>query len=130
ARRGGRDRPPEGHPRRHRGGRMSFDPKKMMAQVAKMQEDLAKAQEDLANETVEASSGGGMVTVTANGQGEIVGIKRARRAVDPDDVEMLEDLILAAVKEATRSAQALAQQRMSGLTAGLGGLGGLGLPGL
>ena len=109
---------------------MSFDPKKMMAQVAKMQEDLQRAQEDLANETVEASSGGGMVTVTANGQGEIVQIKIAKAAVDPDDVEMLEDLILAAVKEASRSAQALAQQKMSGLTAGLGGLGGLGLPGL
>jgi DNA-binding YbaB/EbfC family protein len=106
---------------------MSFDPKKMMAQVAKMQEDLAKAQEDLANQTVEGSAGGGMVTVTANGQGEIVSVKLAREAVDPDDVEMLEDLILAAVKEATRSAQALAQQKMSGLT---GGLGGLGLPGL
>ena len=106
---------------------MSFDPKKMMAQVAKMQEDLAKAQEDLAGQTVEGSAGGGMVTVTANGQGEIVAVKLAKEAVDPDDVEMLEDLILAAVKEATRSAQALAQQKMSGLT---GGLGGMGLPGL
>jgi DNA-binding YbaB/EbfC family protein len=106
---------------------MSFDPKKMMAQVAKMQEDLQKAQEDLANQTVEGTSGGGMVTVTANGQGEVVQVKLAREAVDPDDVEMLEDLILAAVKEATRSAQALAQQKMSGLT---GGLGGMGLPGL
>jgi nucleoid-associated protein EbfC len=110
---------------------MSFDPKKMMAQVAKMQEDLAKAQEDLANQTVEGTSGGGMVTVTANGQGEVVQVKLAKEAVDPDDVEMLEDLILAAIKEATRTAQALAQQKMSGLTAGLGGgLGGMGLPGL
>ncbi len=106
---------------------MSFDPKKMMAQVAKMQEDLAKAQEDLAGQTVEGTAGGGMVTVTANGQGEIVAVKLSKEAVDPDDVEMLEDLILAAVKEATRSAQALAQQKMSGLT---GGLGGMGLPGL
>jgi len=106
---------------------MSFDPKKMMAQVAKMQEDLQRAQEDLANQTVEGSAGGGMVKVTANGQGEIVKITLAKEAVDPDDVEMLEDLILAAIKEATRTAQALAQQKMSGLT---GGLGGLGLPGL
>ena len=58
---------------------MSFDPKKMMAQVAKMQEDLAKAQEDLAGQTVEGSAGGGMVTVTANGQGEIVAVKLAPR---------------------------------------------------
>jgi nucleoid-associated protein EbfC len=106
---------------------MSFDPKKMMAQVAKMQEDLAKAQEDLANLTVEGTSGGGMVTVVANGQGEIVQVKLAKEAVDPDDVEMLEDLVLAAVVEGLRMAQELAQQKMGGLTAGidLGGLGGL-----
>ena len=99
----------------------------MMKQVQKMQADMLAAQQALATMEVEGSAGGGMVTVTANGQGEIVAVKLAKEAVDPDDVEMLEDLILAAVKEATRSAQALAQQKMSGLT---GGLGGLGLPGL
>jgi len=106
---------------------MSFDPKKMMAQVAKMQEDLAKAQEDLAGQTVEGSAGGGMVKAVVTGSGELRSVSISADVVDPDDIEMLEDLILAAVKEATRSAQALAQQKMSGLT---GGLGGLGLPGL
>jgi DNA-binding YbaB/EbfC family protein len=107
---------------------MSFDPNQLMKQVAKMQADMQKAQEDLAGERVEASAGGGMVTVTATGAGDIVGIKLAPEAVDPDDVEMLQDLILAAVNEATRSAQALQQKKLGGIAGGLGG--GLGLPGL
>jgi nucleoid-associated protein EbfC len=99
-----------------------------MQQVAKMQADMQKAQDDLANEQVEASAGGGTVTVTATGAGDIVGIRIAPEAIDPDDVEMLQDLILAAIKEATRAAQALQQERIGGLTGGLGG--GMGLPGL
>jgi DNA-binding YbaB/EbfC family protein len=101
-----------------------MDLNKMMQQVQQMQAEMAKAQEELAHETVEASAGGGMVTVTANGAGEIQQIRIAPEAIDPDDPELLADTILAAVNEALRSANTLAQQRLGGLT------GGLGLPGL
>ena len=104
-----------------------MDVNKMMQQVQQMQAEMAKAQEELATETVEASVGGGMVTVTANGAGEIVSIKIKPEAIDPDDPEGLEDLVLAGVTEALRSAQDLMQSRLG---ASLGGLGGLGLPGL
>jgi DNA-binding YbaB/EbfC family protein len=99
----------------------------MMAQAQKMQADLMAAQEALAEETVEASVGGGMVTAFVSGTGDLQKISISPDVVDPDDVEMLEDLVVAAVVEATRMAQELAQQRMGGLTAGLdlGGLGGL-----
>jgi DNA-binding YbaB/EbfC family protein len=92
---------------------------KMMKQVQKMQADMAKAQEELANETVEASAGGGMVTVQVTGAVELKSIKIAPEAVDPNDVEMLEDLILAATNEALRSASELANKRMGGVTSGL-----------
>jgi DNA-binding YbaB/EbfC family protein len=92
-----------------------------------MQEQMAKAQEELAQETVDASVGGGMVTVRANGAGEIIEVKIRPEAIDPDDPEALEDLVLAGVNEALRSAQELMQSRLGGA---LGGLGGLGLPGL
>jgi nucleoid-associated protein EbfC len=101
-----------------------MDLNKMMQQVQQMQAEMAKAQEELANETVEASAGGGMVTVTANGAGEIQQIRIAPEAIDPDDPELLADTILAAVNEALRSANSLAQSRLGGLA------GGLGLPGL
>ena len=99
----------------------------MMRQAQKMQADLVAAQEALAEETVEASVGGGMVTAFVSGTGDLQKISISPDVVDPDDVEMLEDLVVAAVVEATRMAQELAQQRMGGLTAGLdlGGLGGL-----
>ena len=106
---------------------MSMDMNKMLQQVAQMQEQMQKAQEELANETVEASAGGGMVTVTATGALEIKEIKIAKDALDPDDVELLEDMVLAAVNEALRSAQSLVESRLGGM---MGGLGGLGLPGL
>jgi DNA-binding YbaB/EbfC family protein len=86
-------------------------------------------QEELANETVEASAGGGMVTVTATGALEIKEIKISPEAIDPDDPELLADMVLAAVNEALRSAQSLAQSKLGG-AAGLGDLGSLGLPGL
>jgi DNA-binding YbaB/EbfC family protein len=92
---------------------------KMMRQVQKMQADMAKAQEDLANETVEASAGGGMVTVQVTGAIELKSIKIDPEAVDPKDVEMLEDLILAATNEALRSAQELANKKLGGVTSGL-----------
>jgi DNA-binding YbaB/EbfC family protein len=104
-----------------------MDVNKMMQQVQQMQAEMAKAQEELANERVEASVGGGMVTVTASGAGEVVGIKISPEAIDPDDPETLEDLVLAGVNEALRNAQELAQSKLGGA---VGGLKGLGLPGL
>lgn len=98
---------------------MSPNYQKMMKQVQKMQADMAKAQEELANEVVEASSGGGMVKATVTGALEIQSIKIDPAAVDPEDIEILEDMILAAVNEAFRMAQELAAQRMNGLTSGL-----------
>ncbi|MBA3380642.1 MAG: YbaB/EbfC family nucleoid-associated protein [Actinobacteria bacterium] len=108
---------------------MSFDMNKMLREAQKMQEQLAQAQEEAANEVVEASAGGGMVTVKANGAGEIVELTIDPRAIDPDDPELLADMIQAAVNEALRSARGLMESKMSGLIPGdLGGLGGL-LPG-
>ena len=106
---------------------MGMDMNKMLQQVQQMQEQMTKAQEELANETVEASAGGGMVTVKATGALQITEIKIASDAVDPDDPEMLADMVLAAVNEALRSAQSLMESRLGGM---MGGLGGLGLPGL
>lgn len=111
---------------------MKMDVNKMMKQVEKMQADMAKAQEELAAEVVEASVGGGMVTVKCTGALQITEVKIAPAAIDPDDAEMLEDLVLAAVNEAVRSAQALVDSKMQGAMGpmgGMGGLGGLGLPG-
>ena len=104
-----------------------MDMNKMLQQVQQMQEQVAKAQEELATQTVEASAGGGMVTVTANGALQITEIKIAKEAIDPDDPDMLADMVLAAVNEALRSAQGLMESRVGGM---IGGLGGLGLPGL
>jgi DNA-binding YbaB/EbfC family protein len=104
----------------------------MLKQVQKMQADMAKAQEELKNEVVEASAGGGMVTVKVSGDLEIREIRIDPEAVDPDDVELLQDLVLAAVNEAVRAAQELAASKLNAATGGLGGgggLGGLGLPG-
>ncbi len=108
---------------------MSFDMNKMLQQVQQMQAQMAEAQKELAKERVEASAGGGVVVVTATGAGEIVEIKIAPEAIDPDDPELLADMILAAVNEALRSAQSLAESKLGG-AAGLGDLGSLGLPGL
>ncbi len=105
----------------------------MMRQVQKMQGDMEKAQEQLKHESVEASAGGGMVTVKVSGELEILDLKIDPEAVDPDDVELLQDMVLAAVNEAMRSAQEMATNKMNAVTGGLGGgggLGGLGIPGL
>jgi nucleoid-associated protein EbfC len=103
-----------------------FDMNKLMQQAQQMQEQMARVQDELATETVEASAGGGLVTVKATGTGEIAEIRIDPKAIDPDDPELLEDTVLAAVNEALRSAQALAQSRLGAAT----GLGGLGLPGM
>ncbi len=91
----------------------------MMQQAQKLQSKLAKAQEELAKLTVEGSSGGGAVKVTMNGQQQILSVKISPEVVNPEDVEMLEDLILTAVREATTNSQAAAAQHLSGLTGGL-----------
>jgi DNA-binding YbaB/EbfC family protein len=101
---------------------------KMLQQVQKMQQDMVAAQEQLKNETVEASAGGGMVKVVVSGDLEVKSITIAADAIDPDDPELLQDMVLAAVNEGLRSAQELAANKMGGLTGGLD-LGGLGLPG-
>jgi len=98
----------------------------MMKQVQKMQKDMVAAQEQLANETVESSAGGGMVTVVVTGDLVVKDITIAAEAIDPDDPELLSDMVLAAVNEALRQAQELAANKMGGLTGGLD-LGGLGL---
>jgi DNA-binding YbaB/EbfC family protein len=95
-----------------------------MRQAQELQAKLAKAQQELAEATVEGSAGGGAVTVTVNGQQQILSVKIAPEAINPDDVEMLEDLVLAAVNEALTKAQEMGAKRMSKLT------GGLNIPGL
>ncbi len=96
----------------------------LMQQAQKLQERLAKAQQELAELSIEASSGGGAVKVTINGQQKIQSVKISPEVVSPDDVEMLEDLVLAAVSEAITKSQEAAAQRMGELT------GGLKIPGL
>ena len=104
----------------------------MLKQVQKMQADMMAAQEQLKDEVVEASAGGGMVTVKVSGDLEVKSIAIDPEAVDPEDVELLQDMVLAAVNEGLRAAQELASKKLGGITGGLGGpggLGGLGLPG-
>ncbi len=96
----------------------------MMKQAQKMQQELLKMQEEQETKTYSASSGGGMVSATVNGKHEVVGLQINPEAVDPDDVEMLQDMIIAAVNEAMRTADAEAAQNMSRLTGGIN-LGGL-----
>jgi DNA-binding YbaB/EbfC family protein len=106
---------------------------KMLQQVQKMQADMMAAQEALKDETVEASAGGGMVKVVITGDLVVKSLDVNPEAIDPEDPEMLSDLVLAAVNEALRSAQELAASKMATvagpLAGGAGGLGGLGLPG-
>jgi DNA-binding YbaB/EbfC family protein len=106
----------------------------MLKQVQKMQAEMMAAQESLKDERVEASAGGGMVKVVATGELAIESITIDPAAVDPEDVEMLQDTVLAAVNQALTAAQELAASKMGNVTGGLGGpgggLGGLGLPGL
>jgi DNA-binding YbaB/EbfC family protein len=96
----------------------------MAQQIQKLQEEMQRTQEQLGDETVEVSVGGGVVTVVMTGHQKVVSVTIAPDAVDPDDVEMLQDLIVAAVNEAVEQSQGLAADRMGALT------GGLNLPGL
>ncbi|MEI6712202.1 MAG: YbaB/EbfC family nucleoid-associated protein [Verrucomicrobiota bacterium] len=93
--------------------------KKMMQQAQKMQEQMLHAQEDLAKKTVTATAGGGKITVVANGAGDVISIKIAPEVVDPQDVELLEELVLTGVRKAVEEGKALAQSEMSKLTGGL-----------
>jgi|SRR2546423_307390 nucleoid-associated protein EbfC len=98
----------------------------LLKQAQKMQRDLAAAQDELAASEVEGSAGGGLVRATVTGAGEVLSVRIDPTVVDPDDVETLEDLVVAAINDATRQAAELQAERMGPLT---GGLGGLGLPG-
>jgi DNA-binding YbaB/EbfC family protein len=99
----------------------------LLKQAQKLQQDMLAAQESLKDEVVDASAGGGMVTVEVTGDLRVKSIKIDPQAVDPEDVELLADMVLAAVNEALRAAQELAASKLGGLA---GGLGGLGLPGM
>jgi nucleoid-associated protein EbfC len=101
----------------------------MMKQVQQMQAQMAEAQEKLKDEVVEASAGGGMVKVKMSGDLRLLEVAIAPEAIDPTDAELLQDMVLAAVNEATRAAQELATNKLGGIAGG-GGLGGLGLPGM
>ncbi len=97
-----------------------MDMKKMMREAQKMQAEMAKAQDEIAEMTVEGTSGGGVVKVVATGDLAITSITIDPSVVDPEDTEMLQDLVLAAVNDAIKSAQSLANTRMSAITGGLG----------
>jgi nucleoid-associated protein EbfC len=100
----------------------------LLKQAQKMQEDMIAAQESLKDEIVETSAGGGMVTVRISGDLDLKSITISPEVVDPDDIELLQDMVLAAVNEALRAAQELASSKLGGIAGGMG-LGGLGLPG-
>jgi nucleoid-associated protein EbfC len=107
---------------------MSFDMNKLMQQAAQMQEQVQKMQDEAQNETADASVGGGMVKVSANGAGQVLSISISPDAIDPSDPEGLQDLVLAGVNEALHAASAKVEAKASQMQSEL--LGGLGLPGL
>ena len=107
------------------GGYGGMNQAAMMKQAQKMQQDLLKMQQELEEQTYTATSGGGVVSATVSGKRELTEVVIDPEAVDPDDVEMLQDMIVAAVNEALRKAEEASSQSMSRLTGGLGGLGGL-----
>ncbi len=100
---------------------------KMMKQAQKMQQDMLAKQEELASETFEASVGGGKVSVTANGAGEVLAVKISPDVVDPDDVEMLEDLVLSGVRQAIAAGKKRSEEELGKMTSGLGLPPGMGL---
>ena len=101
----------------------------LLQQAQQLQQQMQAAQESLAATEVTGSAGGGLVTATMTGDGELTALTIAPAAVDPDDLETLQDLVVAAVRDAKRAADDLAAQKMGPLAGGLGGGGGLGLPG-
>jgi len=105
------------------------DLQQLMLQAQKMQQQLVDAEAALADAEVTGTAGGGLVAITATGTGEVTSVKIDPRAVDPGDVETLEDLVLAALHNAAEESRKLAEEKMGPLS-GLGGAGGLGLPGM
>ena len=121
---------------RPRGGPGGLDLNAMMKQAQQMQAEMNEAQEKLKDEEVEASAGGGMVKVRMSGDMRLLEVTIDPEAIDPEDPELLQDMVMAAVNEGVRAAQELASTRLGGIMGGLGGpgggggLGGLGLPGV
>ncbi len=116
---------------RPRGGPGGLDLNAMMKQVQQMQAEMTEAQEKLKDEVVDASAGGGMVKVKMSGDLRLLEITIDPEAIDPEDAELLQDMVLAAVNEGIRASQELAASKLGGIAGpGGGGLGGLGLPGL
>jgi DNA-binding YbaB/EbfC family protein len=110
---------------------MGFDLQQLLQQAQQMQESVTEAQRQLAETQVTGTAGGGLVTATVTGAGELVALEIKPEAVDPADTEMLADLVVAAVRDARRAADELAEQTMGSATGGLGELaGGMGFPGL
>lgn len=107
------------------GGAMPSNMNSLIKQAQKMQKEMEDVQKSLEDESVSASAGGGAVEITVSGKKEVTAVKIDPEAVDPDDVEMLEDLIMAAVNEALRKMDELSQERMAKVTGGIGGTGGL-----
>lgn len=107
-------------------GGMPGNMNNLMKQAQKMQRQMEEAQKQLEEQVVEATAGGGAVTVTVSGKKELLSVKLEEEVVDPDDIEMLQDLIVAATNEALRKVDELSQNSLSKLTGGLGGFGGLG----
>lgn len=107
------------------------DMQKQLRQLQAMQAEMEKAQDEIAEKEVSATAGGGAVEVTVNGNHEITRLTLSNEVVDPDDIEMLQDLVIAAVNEAMRQMDELAESEMNKITGGLGGMGGgLGFPGM
>jgi DNA-binding YbaB/EbfC family protein len=115
-----------------RGGGFGGQPnmQQLMKRAQKMQQELEAAQAELAEARVTGSAGGGLVTATVTGSGELVAIEISPTVIDRDDVETLQDLVVAAIRDANRTAGELAGEKMGPLTGGAAGLGGLGLPGI
>ncbi len=105
------------------------DMAQLLQQAQQMQQQLVAAQQELAESEVTGTAGGGLVSATMTGAGELTALTIAPAAVDPDDIETLQDLVVAAVRDAKRAADELAASTMGPLAGGLGGGGGLGLPG-
>jgi DNA-binding YbaB/EbfC family protein len=106
------------------GGGMPGNMNNLMKQAQKMQRQMEETTKELEEKEVSASAGGGAVTVTVSGKKEVTKVKLSQEVVDPDDIEMLEDLIVAATNEALRKMEEVSQSEMSKITGGLGGLGG------
>jgi DNA-binding YbaB/EbfC family protein len=110
-----------------RGGQPNLQ--QLMKQAQKMQRQMAEAQAELAEARITGAAGGGLVTVTLTGTGDVESVHIDPKAVDPEDVETLEDLVLAALRSARDEVNQLTEEKMGPFTAGMGGAGGLGLPG-